>query len=121
MRRTIALIAVGLFVLLMAMLIADERTRVALLAPEGVVEQGEKFGVSVGATREIAQGTLLRRGFDFSGSQLGGRCVRHTYDPTETVDVLSDRSWRRGTVCVISRESHVVAVDWLFMPLTPEF
>jgi hypothetical protein len=120
MRRTITLIAVGLLVLCTALFIADERNRAALLVPEGVVDHGEKFGVSVGESREMARGSLLSGGFGFEGSQVGGRCVRHAYEPTEMVDVFSDRSWRSGTVCVISRDSRVVAVDWLFMPMTPE-
>lgn len=114
-----ALFAAVIIIAAVLVVVSDERNLASLTSPEGRIVDGSKFGVSIGQTSESAHRAMLQDGFIFDGAQNGGGCVRHVYEPTELVEAFSDRSWRNGTVCVVSRGSHVVAVEWFFAPLKP--
>jgi hypothetical protein len=120
MKRALLVIALAATVILTLLFLLDERNRLAIALPEGVLHHGSRLGVYVGQEREAAGDYLASQGLVLESSQEGGSCVRHSYPSGQQIDVYSDQSWRNGTVCLISQDARIFAVEWFFAPLKPE-
>jgi hypothetical protein len=123
MKKTIfiifGLLLSGLLILFVTA-ICDERGGSALFRPEGSIYTGEKFGVNIGEDIEKADTTVQSSGWKYSERQLGGKCVRHSYSAGQSMYVYYDKSWRRGTLYLISRLGKIQSLEWYFQPFTPE-
>jgi hypothetical protein len=119
-RTTAALLAGVVVVCGAGFFFASEANRSALFAQEGVATTGRRFGISMGESEHSAVATLSKVGWRYDHRQNGGNCVRHAYPATKTMTVLFDKSWRKGTICLISTSARIDAVEWYFAPFSPE-
>jgi hypothetical protein len=114
----ILLFLVGIVGTAVALVSIDERNRTALFNASGRVEKGSKLGIEIGLARDEAARRLKKRGFSFDRAlQTPGACLYWTYTEDQLVERWSDRSWRRGTVCLAFREGKVVSIGWRFEPI----
>lgn len=123
MRWWIILIAFGLLLILV---VSDDRNRTALglTSAAGTVEEGEKFGVRIGMSVEEANERVQAGGFrrlsfraESEPASCGGPSVNRVIEDHEAARVYVDDSWRRGALCLISRDDQVVAIVWSYCPL----
>lgn len=101
-----------------AALLADDVNRMMILKPQGQIASGSVFGVGVGDPRG-ASVALLRARFGNHDVKRGGRCLGREHGPEFKLDIFYDESWRRGSICTISSNERVVAVEWYFNPFAP--
>ena len=67
----------------------------------GAVNNFEKMGVKLYAVEE------------------SDHCIFHRFETPKTVYILSDDSWRQGTICMVRAGDKVGEVYWLFQPGAP--
>jgi hypothetical protein len=116
------MVAIGTLVLLGGLAVPFERTIATFQAPRSYIESGEKFGVRIGDSLESADRTLVQSGLIAEQPGVGAlfdNCALRPTQPGEVHAFYGDHSWRRGYVCIVAREGHVVAVGWNFYPLAP--
>lgn len=110
----LAMAAVG-FTLFM-----EETNRKFVFDPSGHVETGSAFSVMVGDTRSSALRTLnIGQPFSLYESRLGTNCLTRRFDRQMQLDIFEDKSWRRGTVCIVSTGGVVSEVIWYYNFLAP--
>ena len=123
-RRTAALLIVTLAIVGVAIWLSSpfERTIATFTESSGGIQSGEKFGAEVGMSRVDAYSTLVSRGLLPTSStfnELARGCGGHTLQHGQEFVGFSDESWRRGIVCLVLENDHVVLIGWNFNPLTP--
>lgn len=87
----------------------------ALLPPQGYVDSGGKFGVVIGEPERVALARVSHlTGVSLYQKSEGGLCVFRRYETSDHVVMFADDSWRKGTICVVSRGGMVREVVWSF-------
>jgi hypothetical protein len=99
--------------------LANERTRTALFDSSGRITAGSAFGVAVGDQIGMARTKLVEGGW-WSYYETSPSCLSLRTEDGQTTDVYVDDSWRRGTLCVVHRDSVVTSLEWAFSRFTPE-
>jgi len=99
---------------LAAYLLSSELNRMAALGSEGFIQSGSKFGVHIGDNRTKAIEKLDRHGIKTESLPTEGRCLGRDYPTDQQINLLRDRSWRRGVICLASRDEKIVSVAWYF-------
>lgn len=99
--------------------LADEYNRAGVLSSRGVSTSGERFGVAIGMDSMQARDVLRRRGLTPVELTLAQSCHGRTYTSDEQVELWYDDTWRRGTICVVSRSSRVTVVSWSYNWMAP--
>jgi hypothetical protein len=102
-----ALVAVAI-----AAFLSVAENRDLLLRGGGYMESGEKYGVTVGLPTLDALKILKDRGYVYNASYDGGLCVLKRFPPGNRLDVMFDETWRKGSICVASKNGHVVGLEW---------
>jgi hypothetical protein len=95
----------------------------ALRQESGYLTSGGKFDVIVGSKSSMVPGEVARSGFKFYERSKYKSCLTHEYERFDfNVDIYSDDSWRKGTLCVVSDSSNdkIVALEWAFGPFKVE-
>lgn len=111
----LTMIAVGL-----SWLIADEPNRKFVFDPIGYADSGSAFSVAVGQSRDTAISALnRRRSFSLYESRSGDTCLARRYNRQVQLDIFEDKSWRRGTICLVSTGDVVLEVVWYYNFLAP--
>ena len=111
----VALIAVAIA------FVSSEENRLALRSDYGYLSSGAKFDVKVGSEVEGVPQALQRHYFKLYRRSSSGTCLSHDYDPKYRIDVFSDDSWRRGTVCVVyDQGGRVRHVEWSYAAFSIE-
>jgi hypothetical protein len=105
-------------VLLAIVELSNESTRLLITQSQGVRESGSAFGVTIGATRSSAV-TTLRSQFTYRRTKRGGECLVRQFSAEYDLDIFHDRSWRKGAICVASRDGQVTTIVWSFNPFAP--
>ena len=98
----------------------SERNRIALIDRKGFIVRGEKFGVSIGDSTQLAASILQRDGYEYVDTQRGGYCIAKHYAADVELLVYFDDSWRKTTVCVGTRDARVLSIQWNAGTFTPE-
>lgn len=115
-----------LILFMLGWLSSSERNRAAF-GSYGYTEQGQKFGVQIGSDRQNAIDFLINRGL-IDISTLGfvketsddpQSCLGRKYANDTMVDILWDRSWRQGTICLASKSDVIVSVSWQYNMFAP--
>ena len=117
--KMVFIISLIAFVGFLVLFLSDEYNWTAVLGSEGFVDTGSKFGVSVGGLRSEASAKLSDRGLVLEESFDGGSCLNRSYPDEQNVEVWSDRSWRRGTICLASENNQVVSIGWFYSWMQP--
>jgi len=107
-----------LWILAVLEVATNASARAVLFRPNAIVEVGDGFGVSIGSARSDALDGL-RRALRHAETKSGGTCLFREFSDEYVLDVFRDDTWRRGTVCIASRDDVVVAVVWMFNPFMP--
>jgi hypothetical protein len=94
--------------------LSDEYNRVAVLGSEGSIDSGSKFGLEIGMLRSDADAILNTRGLELVESFYGGSCLNRSYPDDQRIEVWSDDSWRRGTICLASKNDTVDSIGWFY-------
>jgi hypothetical protein len=125
--RTRLSLGVLLFVITVAagMVLSSERNRLVFLDGVGTVDgksQRTLLGVRLGMSAADAQAQLSAHGLDleplFERSSKDLSCF--LMQPTKSqILVFSDKTWRRGIVCLSLGENRVERIDWYYNPLSP--
>ncbi len=118
MKAVIGVIVVVLLAM-SAIELANESTRALVFRPNGVEERGSAFGVQVNDTRGDAADALARRHFTRVQTKAGGRCLLRNFSSDYVLDLFDDNTWRKGTICIATREGRVEAILWMFNPFMP--
>jgi len=117
----IAIIVVGLTVAFLS----SEWNRAAF-GTRGHLEQGERFGISIGDSKLEVADYLATRGL-IDGTTLGinethynpQSCHNHTYGDEYEIQIWDDNSWRRGVICVAFFDGKLARMSWdygIFQP-----
>ena len=113
----VILVAVCLAILA-GWLLANERTRLTLLKPNGFIDSGQALGVAIGDSRNSALQKLRNSGMAFQRTQNGGTCFFREVQPGRELDTFFVTSWHGGMVCVVSRDERVEELIWAFQPVS---
>jgi len=105
---TIILLLLGV----VAFTVIDGRGAASIL-PSGNINSGKVLGVSIGSDIGEAQLNIGK----FSSIELveegvGLKCQGVKFSDTDRVYIYYDRSWRQGTICLISTNNHVSEIMW---------
>ena len=120
-----AIFITALILGVIAIFLSNEWNRAAF-GSEGYIVEGEKFGLSIGASKEEITDYLVHRGL-VNGTQWGAnetgynpqRCHSHIYPDKYEVQIWVDESWRGGVICVAYLDSKLARVSWIFDMLAP--
>jgi len=120
------LIFTGVVLFLVAVFLSNEWNRAAL-GSRGYIDNGSKFGVKIGSSYLEAKQGLLSRGLilydPMEGQKLSEtgtqRCHGQEYADNITLEGFSDHSWRRGIICVASKDGKVIRLSWHYGMLQP--
>jgi|CXWL01.1.fsa_nt_gi hypothetical protein len=99
-----------------------ERTHAVFFESFGYTESETKFGVRIGMDANEAAEVLVASGLDpmpDAAMYALMECRGRRPEQLETLKLYFDDSWRDGSVCFVVRNSKVVAIGWVFSPLTP--
>jgi hypothetical protein len=120
MSRKSKIITGIIVIVLLLFVLGSERNRAALfINSDGYIEQGKKFGVEIGSPLATGVQQLISNGLKLYSETDGGVCASRQFEPDYTLTVFSDRSWRKGGVCLISKEQKIIAISWSYNPFTP--
>ncbi|MDQ7020152.1 MAG: hypothetical protein Q9M33_13440 [Robiginitomaculum sp.] len=115
--KIISAIIIGVVFLLV---FGSERNRAALfINSNGYIEQGKKFGVEIGSPLENGIAHFEQMGLSVYSVTQGGRCIFRQYNSNFMVTVLADDSWRRGGVCIVSKDNVIFGIGWSYNPFSP--
>lgn len=121
MRRRNFLIVVGALLIAAALTlfaISDPRNFVYLFNWSGHETAGERFGVKVGDATEVAKAKLgTLSGLYLTEDKAGGACANAKIDKSQRLTLYTDWSWRKGMVCLVSKDDQVVEIIWLYQLL----
>lgn len=110
----LALIALTVWVL------SDEFNLRAITGSAGATRAQAALGLPIGMPAAQAAARLEDKGLvEFQDDTPAVPCLNGVYAADETVRLFADDSWRRGTVCLASREGRISQIVWRFAPLTP--
>lgn len=112
--RIIVISLAGLAIAFAIVLIVSPLTRMGLIGSEGHITTGEFLGVKIGDSATSANEKMNRHGFDFVDDYDGGECMGIEHLADIKIELYYDNSWRRGTVCIGSKEDKVVSIDWMY-------
>jgi hypothetical protein len=98
---------------------SDEYNRAALFNNSGYAASGTRFSVQIGESRDRAISQLRSsRALAYEETYRGHNCLMREYRDARTFDIFIDRSWRQGSICVISDGRNVLEVAWLYETFT---
>ena len=116
-----AILALGLVVLFLS----NEWNRAAF-GSRSNIEDGTKFSLTIGDSKQEVVGYFTARGLvDVSTYAINEthynpqRCHNHIYSDEYEVELWSDDSWRRGTICVAFLDGKLARISWdygMFQP-----
>lgn len=117
----IAILAFGLLVIFLS----NEWNRAAW-GSRGYIENGTKFGLSIGENKQkvidyltdkgLTDGTTLGANYtDYNPQQCLGRIYRDEYE----VQIWDDNSWRRGIICVAFLDEKLIRLNWEYGMFQP--
>jgi hypothetical protein len=125
--RTRLSLGVMLFVIMIAagMVLSSERNRLVFLDGVGTVDgtnQRALLGARLGMSAEEAQAQLKTHGVEldplFDRSSKDFACFSMQPAGSQIL-VFSDRTWRRGVICLSLDDDRVTRIDWYYNPLSP--
>lgn len=94
--------------------------RAALFGSGGRSETTAHFGIAIGMPSEAASAILAENGFGRDQPQNAGRCLGRDFaEAQEQLELWRDRSWRRATICIGTRDGRVRSLVWSFGPWMP--
>jgi hypothetical protein len=119
MRILALLVSIVAFAWLFAYLASDEFDKTAMIGGSyGYIESGAKFGIYVGMSQSDARQILANRGLtpeDLADPERlvpPHTCLHRKYPSYRDIELWSDRSWRRGTICLSLAQGKVASVAW---------
>lgn len=102
-----------------------DQTYAVFAESNGIIDDGERFGVTVGSSVEAARFALQRRGWREDSRDVvdavdaaGWRCRGRERQADEQLLMFTDPSWRTGTICLYISGERVRTMAWMFNPLT---
>lgn len=107
-----ALIVGTIIVVLTVQFFLDPRNRA--LFSSGPVRSGQLYGIEIGSSSLEAFRKLDRYGLVRGRVPNTGRCMALVAEDNEKLDLFSDNSWRRGTVCLATEGGKVTGIDTYF-------
>lgn len=98
----------------------------AAFGSRGFIEVGSKFQMSIGEEKQNTIKRLIDREF-VNISTLGLNdshhnpqfCHGHTFSKDHDVQLWSDRSWRRGIICLAFKNEKLVRMSWHYGMFQP--
>lgn len=93
-----------------------------LIGTAGIISNGEKYGVSIGKSVDTARRIFETNNFEESPYYISSNSIGCLgFVETRPLDkiVFVDKSWRRGTVCVASKEGVVEYIAWRYSFFDP--
>ena len=90
----------------------------AINSDYGFTNSGSIFDVSIGSNISNASRNLKLHSFDVYEVGKTGDCLSHGYPGKYRINVYSDDSWRKGTLCVIYDSAGIVRfIEWSYAAL----
>jgi hypothetical protein len=123
--KKVLILVTVLIVSLIVVFFSSDWNRAAF-GSKGYIEQGEKFGLTIGDSKQEVIEYLVAKGLlDVTKIEIRltghnpQRCHGHIYGDEYIVQVWSDSSWRRGIICAAFIDGKLVHLSWLYSMLQP--
>jgi hypothetical protein len=100
-------------------MVVSPLTRLALFNSEGHITHGSFLDIEVGDSSESAADAMKRHEFKLVRVSAGGECMGVIHSISNHVELYFDDSWRRGTICLVSKKGRIVAIDWFYNFMAP--
>lgn len=125
-RNKIVILVALVLAVLLAMFFMSEWNRAAF-GSQGYINKGSRFGVEIGSPYLEAKEHFMSRGLivynPMEGQELtesnGKRCHGQEYSSDVTLDGFADDGWRRGIICMASKDGTVVRLSWHYGMFAP--
>jgi hypothetical protein len=103
---------------------SDEWNR-AGIGSEGRIEEGKRFGLTIGDGRDVVRAKLEQRGL-IDTTSWGQNEVHYNrqkcgilYPEEYIVESWWDDSWRKGGLCLAFEDEKLASIGWYFNFLSP--
>jgi hypothetical protein len=107
----VTLLAIAIISIL-GMSVSDKRNYV-LVAPNGFKVDGDVFGLPLGSSKKHALEYLEKfDGVHVYSEKTGNSCLFQKLNRDHSLVLLSDSSWRNGSICLVIEEEKVVGIVW---------
>ncbi len=115
-----------LLIVCVAIFFSSEWNRAAF-GSRGFEDNGSKFGIEIGSQYSEAEQHLLSKGlvpydleYNPKVSKAGiKKCHGHEYPDDVYLQAFDDDSWRRGIICVASKDNKVIRLSWHYGMFQP--
>lgn len=117
---------ISIIVISLAILFFSSEWNRAAFGSKGSIEQGEKFGISIGSNKQDTIDYLTARGL-IDETAVGinethynpQSCYNYIHGAEYEVELWADDSWRRGSICVAFIDGKLARMSWLYGMLQP--
>jgi len=118
---------VGILLLLFIVVFFSSEWNRAAFGSSGIIDNGSKFGIEIGSSYSEAKQHLLSQGlvpYDIEYNpkvRATGikQCHGRKYPDNVFLQAFDDDSWRRGIICVASKNDKVIKISWHYGMLQP--
>jgi len=113
---TIAALALFGVLTLSLWFFSNQVNRLALVSDAGFLERGSMFGVTIGSPVGEIESAVRQYGFKPYKIGVRDTCLHHDYERSIRINVYTDDTWRRGTLCIAYNNSthRVTAIEWSY-------
>ena len=125
MKKIVLYICLCLIVGISIWFFSNEHNRAAF-GSSGYIKDGSKFGVEIGADRQVTINFLIAKGFiDSTVSVIKEThydpqsCHNRKYKEGIKVDSFWDEGWRGATICLASESGIVIGMSWDYNMFAP--
>jgi len=126
LRRKIMFLGSFVLTVILVMFFTNEWNRAAF-GSQGYIENGSKFGIEIGSPYLEAKQNLLVKGlvvlnisYHRKLSKTGAQnCHGHEYPDNVKLEAFHDDSWRRGVICIASKDNKVIRLSWHYAMFQP--
>lgn len=92
----------------------SEFNRAGLVGTSGRIDSGEKFGVSIGDDYRHIQERFQRIGFEKTELTKAQSCHGFDYPQHQRPELWFDKSWKKGTLCLVTSRDKVTYLSWSY-------